>query len=154
MLRSALCLVFALLALGAHAAPPDTYNVRNFGAKGDSVTLDTDAINRAISAAAGAGGGTVLLPAGRYRSYSIRLRSHVALYLDQGAMLLAAKPLGSVGYDAPEPAANDKYQDFGHSHWHNSLIWGENLVDISILGPGTIYGQGLTKRPSATRRLP
>ncbi|MFD1874366.1 glycoside hydrolase family 28 protein [Hymenobacter bucti] len=145
MLRSALCLVFALLALGARAAPPGTYNVRSFGAKGDSVTLDTEAINRAIGAAAGAGGGTVLLPAGRYRSYSIRLRSHVALYLDQGATLLAATPVGAVGYDAPEPAANDKYQDFGHSHWHNSLIWGENLVDISILGPGTIYGQGLTR---------
>jgi polygalacturonase len=145
MLRSALLLVFALFALGAHAAPPDTYNVRNFGAKGDSVTLDTDAINRAINAAAGAGGGTVLLPAGRYRSYSIRLRSHVALYLDQGATLLAATPVGNVGYDAPEPADNDKFQDFGHSHWHNSLIWGENLVDISILGPGTIYGQGLTR---------
>ncbi|RZK23358.1 MAG: glycoside hydrolase family 28 protein, partial [Hymenobacter sp.] len=143
MLRYFLFLL--LLASTAHAAPPDFYNVRTYGAKGDSATLDTDAINRAIAAAAGAGGGTVLLPAGRYRSYSIRLRSHVALYLDQGAILLAATPAGNIGYDAPEPAANDQYQDFGHSHWHNSLIWGENLVDISILGPGTIYGQGLTR---------
>jgi polygalacturonase len=145
MLRYPLLLAFVLLSLVARAAPPDTYNVRAYGAKGDSATLDTDAINRAITAAASAGGGTVLLPAGRYRSYSIRLRSHVALYLDQGATLLAAAPAGSVGYDAPEPATNDTYQDFGHSHWHNSLIWGENLVDISILGPGTIYGQGLTR---------
>jgi polygalacturonase len=145
MLHRALLLVFTILSFTVHAASPDTYNVRAFGAKGDSTTLDTDAINRAIGAAASAGGGTVLLPAGRYRSYSIRLRSHVALYLDQGATILAAAPVGSVGYDAPEPAANDKYQDFGHSHWHNSLIWGENLVDISILGPGTIYGQGLTR---------
>lgn len=145
MLRRALFLVFSILSLAAYAAPPDTYNVRAYGAKGDSATLDTDAINRAISAAANAGGGTVLVPAGRYRSYSIRLRSHVALYLDQGATILAAVPVGSVGYDAPEPADNDKYQDFGHSHWHNSLIWGENLVDVSILGPGTIYGQGLTR---------
>jgi polygalacturonase len=145
MLRYPLLLAFVLLSLVAQAAPPDTYNVRAYGAKGDSTTLDTDAINRAITAAANAGGGTVLLPAGRYRSYSIRLRSHVALYLDQGAILLAAAPVGSVGYDAPEPADNDTYQDFGHSHWHNSLIWGENLVDVSILGPGTIYGQGLTR---------
>ena len=145
MLRSTLSLAFTLFTLTTRAAPPDTYNVRAYGAKGDSTTLDTDAINRAITAAASAGGGTVLLPAGRYRSYSIRLRSHVALYLDQGATILAAAPVGSVGYDAPEPADNDKYQDFGHSHWHNSLIWGENLVDISILGPGTIYGQGLTR---------
>jgi polygalacturonase len=145
MLHRALLLVFTIISFTVHAASPDTYNVRAFGAKGDSTTLDTDAINRAIGAAASAGGGTVLLPAGRYRSYSIRLRSHVTLYLDQGATILAAAPVGSVGYDAPEPAANDKYQDFGHSHWHNSLIWGENLVDISILGPGTIYGQGLTR---------
>ncbi|MGI4863026.1 MAG: rhamnogalacturonidase [Janthinobacterium lividum] len=145
MLRSVLFLALLLANLAAHATPPGTYNVRAYGAKGDSATLDTDAINRAISAAASAGGGTVLLPAGRYRSYSIRLRSHVALYLDQGATILAAAPVGNVGYDAPEPADNDKYQDFGHSHWHNSLIWGENLVDISILGPGTIYGQGLTR---------
>ena len=62
-----------LLAFTAHAAPPDLYNVRAYGAKGDSATLDTEAINRAITAAAQAGGGTVLLPAGRYRSYSIRL---------------------------------------------------------------------------------
>jgi len=27
------------------------------------------------------------------------------------------------------------YQDYGHNHWHNSLIWGENLTDISITGP-------------------
>ena len=145
MLRLALFLTFLLTCRIARAAPPDTYNVRAYGAKGDSATLDTDAINRAIAAAASAGGGTVLVPAGRYRSYSIRLRSHVALYLDQGAVILAAAPTGGVGYDAPEPAANDTYQDFGHSHWHNSLIWGENLVDISILGPGTIYGQGLTR---------
>jgi polygalacturonase len=96
-------------------------------------------------AAAKAGGGTVYFPAGTYRSYSIRLLSHISLYLDQGATLLAAAPVGETGYDAPEPAANDQYQDFGHSHWHNSLIWGENLVDVSILGPGTIYGQGLTR---------
>ncbi|WP_210519465.1 rhamnogalacturonidase [Hymenobacter terricola] len=145
------CFVFLLLlGLGfirnAAAAPPTSgFNIRDFGAKGDSTTLDSDAINRAITAAAKAGGGTVYFPAGTYRSYSIRLQSHIALYLDQGATLLAAAPVGSVGYDAPEPASNDKFQDFGHSHWHNSLIWGENLVDISILGPGTIHGQGLTR---------
>ena len=127
------------------ANPLNGFNVRDFGARGDSTALDGDAINRAIAAAAKAGGGTVYFPAGTYRSYSIRLKSHIALYLDQGAILLAAAPVGTTGYDAPEPAANDTYQDFGHSHWHNSLIWGENLVDISILGPGTIYGQGLTR---------
>ncbi|HEX8330094.1 MAG TPA: glycoside hydrolase family 28 protein [Hymenobacter sp.] len=130
----------------AVAAPPTAgFNVRDFGAKGDSSNLDGPAINRAIAAAAKAGGGTVYFPAGQYLSYSIRLQSHISLYLDQGAVLLAAAPVGDTGYDAPEPGADNKYQDFGHSHWHNSLIWGENLVDISILGPGTIHGKGLTR---------
>src|SRR5204863_295380 len=48
------------------------------------------------------------------------------------------------GYDPPEPNEWDPYEDFGHSHWHNSLIWGENLENISILGPGRIDGKGLT----------
>ncbi|SFQ49621.1 rhamnogalacturonidase [Hymenobacter arizonensis] len=138
-----LCLACASRLL---AAPPTaSFNVRAFGAKGDSTAIDSDAVNRAIAAAAKAGGGTVYFPAGTYLSYSIRLQSRISLYLDQGATLVAAAPVGERGYDAPEPAANDTYQDFGHSHWHNSLIWGENLVDISILGPGTIHGRGLTR---------
>ena len=48
-------------------------------------------------------------------------------------------------YDEPEPNEWDKFQDFGHSHWHNSLIWGENLDDVSITGPGLIHGQGLVR---------
>ncbi len=50
------------------------------------------------------------------------------------------------GYDAAEPqGAWEPYQDYGHNHWHNSLIWGENLHDISILGPGLIWGKGLSR---------
>ena len=108
MLRYAIFLLFALCCLTAHADSPGTYNVRTYGAKGDSTTLDTDAINRAIAAAAAAGGGTVLLPAGRYRSYSIRLRSHVALYLDQGATILAAAPVGSVSAASLDAADVDR----------------------------------------------
>lgn len=137
-----------LLLLGFNslqAAPDTVFNVKSFGAKGDSSTLDTQAINNTIAAAAKAGGGTVYFPAGTYLSFSIRLQSHISLYLDQGATILAATPSGATGYDAPEAAVNDKYQDFGHSHWHNSLIWGENLEDISILGPGIIDGKGLSR---------
>ncbi|MBC6605786.1 glycoside hydrolase family 28 protein [Hymenobacter sp. BT188] len=147
MLRYAfLFLVFLNCINASAAAPPGgNFNVRDYGAKGDSASLDSDAINRTIAAAAKAGGGTVYLPAGTYRSYSIRLQSRISLYLDQGATLLAATPVGDIGYDVPEPGAGNSFQGFGHSHWHNSLIWGENLTDISILGPGTIYGHGLTR---------
>jgi len=137
-------LFFAVLT-SSWAFPETAFNVKSYGAKGDGNTLDTSAINNTIQAASKAGGGTVYFPAGTYLSYSIRLESHIALYLDQGATIIGALPDGEIGYDAPEPASNDKFQDFGHSHWHNSLIWGENLEDISILGPGIIHGQGLTR---------
>src|SRR5581483_11959375 len=123
------------------------YDVRSFGAKGDGKTFDTSAINKAIDAATAAGGGTVRFSAGTYLCYTIHLKSNVALYLGPGATILAAdSPAeGSGGYDAPEPNAWDKYQDFGHSHWHNSLIWGEDIKNISILGQGLIWGKGLSR---------
>src|SRR5258705_9665514 len=128
------------------------FDVRAFGAKGDGKTVDSPAINKAIDAAATAGGGTVLFPAGTYRIYSLSLKSNVALYLDQGSTIMAADPKDGDGkYDAPEPNPWDQYQDFGHSHWHNSLIWGENLENISILGPGRIWGKGLVRSGNQSR---
>ena len=56
------------------------YDVRAFGANGDGKTLDTPAINRAISTGAAKGGGTVRFPAGTYLSVSIHLKSNIALY--------------------------------------------------------------------------
>src|SRR5271165_4352323 len=65
-------------------------DVKVFGATGDGNTIDTPCINRAIEAAAAVGGGTVPFPAGSYLCYSIRLKSNVALYLDQNAVIIAA----------------------------------------------------------------
>ena len=146
--------VLASAQNGAQKSAPHAgaFDVRKFGAKGDGKALDSPAINKAIDAAAAAGGGTVLFTAGTYRSFSIRLKSNVALYLDQGATILAAHPNDGDGkYDLPEPNPADPYQDFGHSHWHNSLIWGENLENISILGPGRIWGKGLVRSGNQSR---
>ncbi|MGD1079166.1 MAG: glycoside hydrolase family 28 protein [Candidatus Sulfotelmatobacter sp.] len=125
------------------------YDVRAFGAKGDGKALDTAAINRAIEAAVTAGGGTVCFPAGSYLAYSIHLKSHVGLCLAHGATVLAADSPAegaSGGYDAAESNQPwESYQDFGHNHWHNSLMWGEGLEDISICGPGLIWGRGLSR---------
>lgn len=137
------------VAGGFHpAALSGIFDVRSFGATGDGKTLDTPAINKAIDAAAAGGGGAVCFPAGTYLCYSIRLKSDITLYLDHGATILAAEPPAegaSGGYDSPEPGPEPQYQDFGHSHWHNSLIWGVGLENISILGPGLIWGKGLRR---------
>jgi polygalacturonase len=137
-------------AKAASIPHPVGFNVRAYGAKGDGASIDSPAINRSIDAAAAAGGGTVVFPAGIYISYSIRLKSKVGLYLDHGAVILAGpSPLDGTntgGYDAAEPqGAWEPYQDYGHNHWHNSLIWGEDLDGVSITGPGLIWGKGLTR---------
>jgi polygalacturonase len=137
----------------ASALTPLVFDVRAFGAVGDGKTVDSPAINKAIEAAAAAGGGTVVFPAGNYLSFSIRLKSHVDLYLSQGCAIIAAdspKPGETTGYmggtyDPAEP--NPSYytfQDYGHNHWHNSLLWGENINNISITGPGLLWGKGLS----------
>ncbi len=135
------------------AITPLMFDVRAFGATGDGKTVDSPAINKAIEAAAAAGGGTVVFPAGSYISFSIRLKSKVDLYLAQGSAIIAAdspKPGETTGYmggtyDPAEPKTTyDAYQDYGHNHWHNSLFWGENISDFSITGPGLIWGRGLS----------
>jgi polygalacturonase len=142
-------------AKASHTSAPAPYifDVRTFGATGDGKTVDSPAINKAIEAAAAAGGGTVIFPAGNYISFSIRLKSHVDLYLAQGCTIIAAEsPLpdqttGYMGgvYDAAEPkTAWNAYQDYGHNHWHNSLIYGDGISDFSITGPGLIWGKGLS----------
>jgi polygalacturonase len=153
---SAVSVLPSLAAAKKTAAPslsPVIYDVRTYGATGDGKTIDSPAINKAIEAAAAAGGGTVIFPPGTYMSFSIRLKSKVNLRLDQGATIIAAdspKPAETTGYmggtyDAAEPrTAWDAYQDYGHNHWHNSLLWGEGISDISITGPGLIWGKGLS----------
>jgi len=132
----------------ASEAKAASYDVTAFGAKGDGKTLDTAAINQTIDAAAAAGGGVVTFPAGTYLSYSIHLKSRVGLQLSPGSTILAADPPSGSGggYDLAESNAPwDAYQDFGHNHWHNSLLWGEGLENVSILGPGLIWGKGLSR---------
>ena len=128
----------------AHAAR--RIDVRDHGARGDGVEIDSAAINAAIDAASRAGGGTVILPRGRYLCFSIRLKSRVTLLLSEGAVIEAADPARHAGrYDLPEAGIDQLYQDFGHSHWQNSLIWGDDVEQVAIIGPGMIHGVGLTR---------
>ncbi len=140
-------------ATSASLRADGVFNVRHYGAAGDGKAVDTRAIQAAIDAASGAGGGVVLFPAGSYLSFSLRLKNFVHLHLAQGATLIAADsplPGDATGYnggvyDAAEPnTAWNAYQDYGHNHWHNSLIWAEEIHDFSITGSGLIWGRGLS----------
>jgi polygalacturonase len=134
----------ALLPFPAHAAT--MIDVRDHGARGDGRAIDSAAVNAAIVVAARQGGGTVLIPAGRYLCFSIRLLSHVTIRLAEGAVIEAADPAQHAGrYELPEDNGEQLYQDFGHSHWRNSLFWGEDVENVAITGPGLIHGLGLTR---------
>ena len=128
----------------AHAAM--TIDVRDYGARGDGRAIDSAAINAAIVAASAQHGGAVRIPAGRYLCFSIRLKNDVTVELAEGAVIEAADPARHAGrYDLPEDRGGQLYQDFGHSHWRNSLFWGEDVENVAIVGPGLIHGLGLTR---------
>lgn len=118
---------------------------------GGPPTANQTAINAAIDAAAAAGGGTVVVPAGEFRTYTIRLRSNVGLHLaSRESILRAARhgdaPAGDGGvYDAPEPNPFVGLQDHGHSHWANSLIYGSDIENVTISGPGLVDGSYLNE---------
>jgi polygalacturonase len=120
----------AALALSL-SAPLETraaiFDVRAFGAKADGKTPDRDAINKAIDAAAAAGGGTVYFGPGTYLTGSIRLRSNITLQLDHGSVIEASS----------DPATYDPSS--------KALIWGEGLENVSIVGGGLISGGALVR---------
>lgn len=134
----------ALAALTAsNLAQLNTFNVRHHGAVADGSTNDAAAINRAIDTCHRAGGGTVFIPSGMYATGSIHLKSDVTLALDAGAVLKAMP--GAM--DPREPNPHDQgLVDSAHFHWEASLIWGKNLKNIKILGPGVLDGSALTRR--------
>ncbi|MGW4911655.1 glycosyl hydrolase family 28 protein [Streptomyces sp. NPDC004270] len=125
-----------------HTAPhaAAVYDVRDYGAKGDGSSNDTPAIDKAVDAASSAGGGTVRFTAGTYKSKNtIHLKSHVTLQLDKGATLQGSS---ADTYDKAESNPNDDYQDYGHSHFRDAMIYGDRLTDIGFVGQGVIDGAG------------
>jgi hypothetical protein len=106
------------------------WNVKDLGAHGDGVTLDTAAINRAIQDCAAAGGGTVRFPAGVYLSGTVHLKSHVTLLFEAGAELLGSPALEHY----------EELQAYHGQRWQRGLLLGEDVEDVALLGPGTING--------------
>jgi len=143
--------LLAVLGLAASQLRAEVFGVKKYGAVGDGKALDSPAINKAIDAASAAGGGTVYFSPGTYLSGSIHLKSNITLYLEQGATIQASD--NPDVYDPIEASQKqwDKYQDFGHTYFHNSLIWGEGLENIAILGPGVISGKDALTRKADLR---
>jgi polygalacturonase len=114
------------------------FNVRDYGAVGDGTTLDTIAINAAIEACANQNGGIIYFPPGIYLSGSLHMKTNVTLFVDSEAILRGTRDMTK--YDPRENNPWARYQDTSQSYCHRSLIWGENLSNIGILGPGIIDG--------------
>ena len=110
-------------------------NAKDFGAVGDGATLDTRALQAAIDAAAQTGGGTVLVPAGKYVSGAIFLREHITLFLDAGAVLLGSEN------PADYPLIRARWEGVTQDT-HAPLIGGDGLHHIAVVGRGTIDGRG------------
>jgi polygalacturonase len=113
-----------------------TFSVRDFGARGDGVALDTSAINGAIEACSTKGGGQVLFPPGRYLSGTVHLRSRISLFLAPGAVLLGSTNLTHY----QQPAVPALMPEASWGKWHRALLVGENVEDVTISGQGLIDG--------------
>jgi hypothetical protein len=112
------------------------FSVRDHGAAGDGVTLDTGAINRAIMACAEAGGGQVLFPPGTYLSGTVHLKSGITLYFDAGSALVGTTNLAEYQHCTPPPPMPESKW----TRWHRALIIGDGVERVSLSGSGVIDG--------------
>ena len=128
------CVVLAAACRLAAGAVPG-FTVTDFGAAGNGKTLDTPSIQKAIDAAAAAGGGTVVLPPGRFLTGTIFLRSHVTLELQSGATLLGSR-------DIKDYPLMQKGIGTDNDHSGRYLIVASGVEDVTICGGGLIDGQG------------
>jgi hypothetical protein len=107
--------------------------VRDYGAKGDGVTLDTAAINAAVQDCHSRGGGTVVVEAGTYRTGSVHLLDNITLKLEPGATVLGSENLADYTNLSRPSEGRD-----------TALIVAENVHNVAIVGVGTIDGNGPT----------
>jgi len=119
----------------ALSRPVDLFNPHLFGARGDGLSLDTQALQAAIDACGESGGGTVFVPAGRYLTGTLVLRNNITLHIDAGAVLLGSPRLEDY------PVTPNRWEGV-EQLTYSPLIAGNELTNIGICGRGTIDGQG------------
>lgn len=121
--------------------PAGSFNLADFGGKGDGVTLNTAAFHQAIAAVARAGGGHLVVPAGTYRTAPFKLCSNLELHLEAGAVIRAPDTFAAFGL--PEPATfRTQAEANARTHVPEPLISGKDLHDVTLSGPGIIDGSG------------
>ena len=123
------------------------FNVRDFGAIGDGIHLETKSLQATLNACAARGGGVLYFPPGRYLSGTIFLKSNITLILEAGATLLGSTSLSD--YPMVRPSSVRTYTD---SYVRHSLLFGEGLDRVTITGRGTIDGQGSPFREPEPKR--
>ena len=116
------------------------------GFEADAVK-NTEAINKAMEDLSAMGGGTVIVPDGLFKMYTIVLQSNVNIFLSDDAIILGARP-GVDGGNYLEPEVNKYFglQDHGHSFFRNSMIYGIGVENVMIYGEGLISGSYIDKR--------
>ncbi|WP_421944699.1 glycoside hydrolase family 28 protein [Pedobacter sp.] len=112
--------MFVLLFTGAIQTMAKDFLVTDYGAKGDGKTNNTKFIQRAIDECAGKGGGKVIIPAGKFLSYMVSLKTNVNLYLEAGASIDAI-------------ADGTRYV---------SLVLIDKVENATVSGLGTLFGNG------------
>ena len=121
------------------------FSVKDFGAKGDGVTVDTLAIQRAILMLPE--DGRLVFPAGTYLTGPIMLKSHMTLELCEGATLLGLTdksaypviPAVMIDLDSGDKVPGGTFEGQVRS-MYASLITAEYAEDIHIIGPGRVDG--------------
>ena len=131
-IKTLLTLFLAWMAVAVSAQK--TYDILTFGAKGDGVTDDAVAIQKAIDRCSAEGGGIVLVPRNHvFLSGPVELKSNVELHLEATATL-KANPDESIY----------KLSAFGNNRGEGMLwLWAKDAENISITGKGTIHGNGI-----------
>ncbi|MBQ7292938.1 MAG: hypothetical protein IJW79_04275 [Clostridia bacterium] len=112
------------------------FNVKVYGTKADGVTLDTEAVQKAVDACNEAGGGKVFFPKGMYVLSTVFLKSNVHIELEEGTLILGA--LDFYAYAQQEKIDYPAYQDASHTYFDLSMFVGRNCDNISITGKGKI----------------
>lgn len=111
------------------------YNIENYGARGDGITNNAEAINNAIKECNKNGGGKVIIPNGIWLSGPIVLLSNVNLYLEKNAVLYFIKNRKEF------PVIVSKYEE-RNKYKCQPQIYAVDQQNIAITGTGVIDGAG------------